>query len=222
MFNVNFDGIRTFESYFLKKIKFVRMNKIGITGGIGSGKSFIAAIIERMGFPVYYSDVRSKELTNTHPTIRKNLIFLFGESVYLGGELDKKVLAGAIFSNDELRLKVNQLIHPIVRQDFEDWTKAQKSDLIFNEAAILFETGAYRNFDSTILVCAPEELRLKRVLNRDIITKEEVLARMNNQLKDDEKRKMTALHILNDGEAPLLIQVEDVIEKLKNYCHSSI
>jgi dephospho-CoA kinase len=191
------------------------MKRIGITGGIGSGKSFIATIIERMGYPVYYSDVRSKELTNIHPVIRQGLIDLVGENVYFGGKLDKKVLATAIFSNDEIRMKVNQLIHPIVRQDFEDWAKAQTSDLIFNEAAILFETGAYRNFDATILVYAPEELRLKRVLKRDIITKEEVLARMNNQMNDNEKRKMTSLQILNDGESPLLNQLEEVIERLK-------
>ena len=191
------------------------MKRIGITGGIGSGKSFIATIIERMGYPVYYSDACSKELTNTHPVIRQGLIDLVGENVYFGGELDKKVLATAIFSNDELRLKVNQLIHPIVRQDFEDWTKVQTSDLIFNEAAILFETGAYRNFDATILIYAPIELRLERILKRDIITKEEVLARMNNQMNDEEKLKMTIYSILNDGEIPLLKQLEEVIERLK-------
>ena len=191
------------------------MKRFGITGGIGSGKSFIATIIERMGYPVYYSDVRSKELTNAHPIIRQGLIDLIGENVYFGGELDKKVLATAIFSNDEIRLKVNQLIHPIVRQDFEDWTKVQTSDLIFNEAAILFETGAYRNFDATILIYAPIELRLERILKRDIITKEEVLARMNNQMNDEEKLKMTIYSILNDGEIPLLKQLEEVIERLK-------
>jgi dephospho-CoA kinase len=191
------------------------MKKIGITGGIGSGKSFIANIIEKMGYPVYYSDVRSKELTNTHPIIRKGLIELVGENVYFEGELDKKILAAAIFSNDELRMKVNQLIHPIVRQDFEDWAKAQTSGLIFNEAAILFETGAYRNFDATVLIYAPIELRLKRVLKRDIITKEEVLARINNQMSDEEKLKMTPYSILNDGEIPLLKQLEEVLESLK-------
>jgi len=191
------------------------MKKIGITGGIGSGKSFVANIIEKMGFPIYYSDVRSKELTNSHPIIRQGLIELVGENVYFEGELDKKILAAAIFSNDELRMKVNQLIHPIVRQDFEDWAKAQTSDLIFNEAAILFETGAYRNFDATILIYAPQELRLKRVLKRDIITKEEVIARMNNQMNDEEKLKMTPYSILNDGEIPVLKQLEEVIERLK-------
>jgi dephospho-CoA kinase len=190
------------------------MKKIGITGGIGSGKSFVANIIEKMGYPVYYSDVRSKELTNAHPLIRQGLIDLVGENVYFVGELDKKVLATAIFSNDELRLKVNQLIHPIVRQDFEDWAKAQTSDLIFNEAAILFETGAYRNFDATILIYAPIELRLKRVLKRDIITKEEVLARIKNQMNDEEKLKMTPYSILNDGERPILIQIETILEEI--------
>jgi dephospho-CoA kinase len=102
-----------------------------------------------------------------------------------------------------------------VRQDFEDWAKAQTSGLIFNEAAILFETGAYRNFDATVLIYAPIELRLKRVLKRDIITKEEVLARINNQMSDEEKLKMTPYSILNDGEIPLLKQLEEVLESLK-------
>lgn len=190
------------------------MKRIGITGGIGSGKSYVANIIEKMGFPVYYSDSRSKELTNSHPIIRQGLIELVGENVYFDGELDKKVLATAIFSNDEIRLKVNQLIHPIVRQDFEDWATAQKSELIFNEAAILFETGAFRNFDAVILVHAHEDLRLKRVLARDIISHDEVKARMSNQMHDEEKKKMTPFHILNDGEHPLLIQIENVIDKL--------
>jgi len=191
------------------------MKKIGLTGGIGSGKSFVANIIEKIGYPVYYSDVRSKELTNTHPIIRKGLIELVGENVYFEGELDKKILAAAIFSNDELRMKVNQLIHPIVRQDFEDWAKAQTSGLIFNEAAILFETGAYRNFDATVLIYAPIELRLKRVLKRDIITKEEVLARIKNQMSDEEKLKMTPYSILNDGKNPILIQIETILEEIK-------
>ena len=192
------------------------MKRIGITGGIGSGKSFVANIIEKMGYPVYYSDVRSKELTIAHPVIRQGLIDLVGENVYFGGELDKKVLATAIFSNDEIRMKVNQLIHPIVRQDFEDWAKAQTSDLILNEAAILFETGAYRNFDATVLIYAPIELRLKRVLNRDIITKDEVIARINNQMSDEEKLKMTPYSILNDGERPILIQIETILEEIKS------
>jgi dephospho-CoA kinase len=191
------------------------MKKIGLTGGIGSGKSFVANIIEKIGYPVYYSDLRSKELTNSHSIIQQGLIDLVGENVYFEGELDKKILAEAIFSNDEMRLKVNQLIHPIVRQDFEDWAKAQSSELIFNEAAILFETGAYRNFNATVLIYAPIELRLKRVLNRDIITKEEVLARINNQMSDEEKLKMTPYSILNDGKNPILIQIETILEEIK-------
>jgi len=190
------------------------MKKVGITGGIGSGKSFVADIIEKMGYPVYYSDIRSKELTNTHPIIRQGLIDLVGESVYFQGELNKKVLADAIFSQNELRLKVNQLIHPIVRSDFDEWFTAQNLTLVFNEAAILFETGAYRNFDAVILVYAPEDLRLKRVLKRDIITENEVKARMAMQLSDAEKQKLTPFQILNDEQTPLLIQVEKVIHTI--------
>jgi len=192
------------------------MKKVGITGGIGSGKSFIANIIEKMGYPVYYSDLRSKELTNNHPVIRNGLIDLVGENVYLENELNKKVLSDAIFSNDEIRLNVNQIIHPIVRQDFTDWVNLQDNTLVFNEAAILFETGGYKNFDATILVYAPLEIRLKRVLKRDIISEHEVRARMSAQLPDEEKIKLTDYHILNDEVQPLLKQIEDVIKQIES------
>lgn len=190
------------------------MKRIGLTGGIGSGKSFIAQIIEHMGYPVYYSDARAKELTKSNPTIKMGLISLFGEEVYEGNKLNAKLIASKIFHNDELRTKVNELIHPIVRADFENWALNQNSALVFNEAAILFETGSYRNFDATVLVCAPTELKIERVMKRENCSREAVLERMNKQWPDEEKLKLADYSILNDDVTPVLIQLEAVINEL--------
>jgi dephospho-CoA kinase len=190
------------------------MKRIGLTGGIGSGKSFIAQIIEHMGYPVYYSDARAKELTKSNPTIKMGLISLFGEEVYEGNKLNAKLIASKIFHNDELRTKVNELIHPIVRADFENWALNQNSALVFNEAAILFETGSYRNFDATVLVCAPTELKIERVMKRENCSREAVLERMNKQWPDEEKLKLADYSILNDDETPVLNQLETVINDL--------
>ena len=190
------------------------MKKIGLTGGIGSGKSYVAFVLEKMGFPVYYSDLRAKELTNYHPEIQEGLISFFGDSIYEAGELNRKLLAEHIFSNDENRLKVNALIHPIVRNDFSDWGNKQTSKLIFNEAAILFETGANRQFDAMVLVTAPELDRIERVLLRENCTEEEVVSRIRKQWPDSEKRKLTPFVIENDGKKPLLQQIEEVVEQL--------
>jgi dephospho-CoA kinase len=190
------------------------MKRIGLTGGIGSGKSFIAQIIEHMGYPVYYSDARAKELTKSNPSIKTGLISLFGEEVYEGNKLNAKLIASKIFHNDELRKKVNELIHPIVRADFENWALNQNSALVFNEAAILFETGSYRNFDATVLVCAPTELKIERVMNREKSSREAVLERMSKQWSDEDKMKLTDYSILNDNQTPILIQLEEIINNL--------
>jgi dephospho-CoA kinase len=190
------------------------MKRIGLTGGIGSGKSFIAQIIEHMGYPVYYSDARAKELTKSNPTIKMGLISLFGEEVYEGNQLNAELIASKIFNDDELRTKVNELIHPIVRADFENWALNQNSALVFNEAAILFETGSYRNFDATVLVCAPTELKIERVMKRENCSREAVLERMNKQWADEEKLKLADYSILNDDETPVLNQLETVINDL--------
>lgn len=190
------------------------MKRIGLTGGIGSGKSFIAQIIEHMGYPVYYSDARAKELTKSNPSIKTGLISLFGEEVYEGNKLNAKLIASKIFHNDELRTKVNELIHPIVRADFENWALNQNSALVFNEAAILFETNSYRNFDATILVWAPTELKIERVMKRENCSREAVLVRMNKQWSDEDKRKLADYSILNDNQTPILIQLEAIINNL--------
>jgi dephospho-CoA kinase len=187
------------------------MKRIGITGGIGAGKSLVAEIIKAMGYPVYNSDERAKELTESNPKIKEGLIHLFGEEIYQNDTLNKFALAQAIFSDESLREKVNALIHPIVREDFNLWTLAQNNSLVFNESAILFETGSFKNFDAIILVYAPKELRIKRIMKRDNCSENEVLKRMNSQFSDEEKYQLTEFRVLNDEQTPLLKQVEQII-----------
>lgn len=190
------------------------MKRIGLTGGIGSGKSTVARILIAMGYPVYFSDDRSKFLTDTHPSIRKGLKELIGEQIYKGSELDRSALALAIFSDDALRVKVNQLIHPIVRLDFDGWVEEQAHPIVFNEAAILFETGAAERFDAMVLVTAPEELRISRVMQRDQCTREEVVNRINHQWTDEQKIKLADAVIVNDDVQPLIKQVENMLIQL--------
>ena len=187
------------------------MKRIGITGGIGAGKSLVAEIIKAMDYPVYNSDERAKELTDSNPKIKEGLIHLFGEEIYQNDKLNKFALAQAIFSDESLREKVNALIHPIVREDFNLWVLAQNNSLVFNESAILFETGSFKNFDAIILVYAPEELRIKRIMKRDNCSENEVLKKMNSQFSDEEKYQLTEFRVLNDEQTPLLKQVEQII-----------
>ncbi len=191
------------------------MKKIGLTGGIGSGKTHVANIIEKMGYPVYYSDTQAKELCNEHPLIQKGLLDLFGDEVFKDGLLNKSFLSKQIFTTPELRETVNSIIHPVVRSDFIEWAEKHTShSLVFNEAAILFETKSYKNFDENVLVHAPLEIKIQRLLIRDQTSQEEIMGKMNAQWSDSKKLALTRYQILNDGKAPLLEQIENVIEKL--------
>ena len=190
------------------------MKKIGITGGIGAGKSMVGHVLEAMHFPVYYSDQESKKLVDSHPQIREDLQKLLGNEIYLDNTLNRVFLAEKIFKDAEIREKVNAIIHPHVRLGFEKWATAQQSKLVFNEAAILFETGAYKIMDATILVTAPLEVKIQRVQSRDRITTEQVLDRMSNQWTDEQKIPLTDFILVNDEVQPLVSQIEAVIEKL--------
>ncbi|MEY3084520.1 MAG: hypothetical protein RL037_700 [Bacteroidota bacterium] len=190
------------------------MKSVGITGGIGSGKSYIARIIEKMGYPIYYADIEAKKLMNKHPLIQKSLIDLFGSDIYFKGELNKDKLAGHIFQDENARLLVNQLVHPLVREAFSIWSSKQNSSLVFNEAAILYETGTYKQYHEIILVTAPAHERISRVIKRDKVSKEQVLDRIDTQWSDDRKLSLGPFEIINDGKQPLLIQIEEVIQQL--------
>jgi dephospho-CoA kinase len=190
------------------------MLRIGLSGGIGSGKSTVAGILAKMGYPVFYSDHEAKRLYDENPVLQKQLVDLFGPAIYRDGQLNKAFLAQQLFSNAELKAQVTALVHPLVRKAFEVWAQQQASDLVFNEAAILFETGAYKDFDATVLVTARIETRIERVQKRDLISREAVLQRIANQWPDSKKMNLTPYIITNDGQ-PLLQQIEDVISKLK-------
>jgi dephospho-CoA kinase len=174
----------------------------------------VAMVLEKMGYPVFYSDQVAKRLYDEHPLLQKQLVDLLGPEVYRDGQLNKQFLSEQLFSNAELKAQVSALVHPIVRSAFESWAQQQTSDLVFNEAAILFETGAYLKFDATVLVLAPLETRIERVQKRDSLSREEVLKRVANQLTDVQKMELTPYHIVNDGR-PLLIQLEEFIAELR-------
>tara|TARA_B110000459_G_scaffold70405_2_gene79150 strand:- start:3203 stop:3859 length:657 start_codon:yes stop_codon:yes gene_type:complete len=196
-----------------KSPNFESMKKIGLTGGIGSGKTFVGNILEKMGYPVYYSDQRAKIIMNTNPIIKKELLKLFGPESYNKEGIDREFLASKIFTNPELRKKINNLVHPIVRHDFQTWSEQYHDHkLLFNEAAILFETGAYKSFDAVILVCAHEDLKIERLLKRDGDTKEELRLKMKTQWTDDQKMALTPYYIINDGIRSIENQIEQVLE----------
>jgi len=170
---------------------------VGITGGIGSGKTTVAKMFSAFGAPVYYADAEAKELTATSPEIRADLIALLGEATFKDGVLDRKYMANKIFNDEALLAKANAIIHPRVAAHFKQWAAAQNFPYVLKEAAILFESGSYKDCDVTILVTAPEEIRIQRVMERDQATREEVVARMENQWSDAKKSELADFIIEN-------------------------
>lgn len=191
------------------------MIKIGITGGIGSGKSVVASLLVLSGVPVYSADTESKRLTQTSPVIRKQLTALFGPNLYTDQGLDKKLLASHIFRNAEALLKVNAIIHPEVNQDFSAWAKRQSTPFCAIESAILFESGFDRYVDLSLMVAAPMELRIQRVLERDNATRDEVIARIQSQLPDEIKNRRADYTIYNDDRHALIPQIDSFITHLR-------
>lgn len=184
----------------------------GITGGIGSGKTFIASIFQQLGVPVYNADKRANLLM----TERKNIIaaikeLLGNESYDSNGDLNKKVISNAIFSDENIKRKVNAVVHPEVALDFDAWkTKHKDLPYIIKESAILFESGANKGVDAVICVTAPTDVRLLRVKRRDGITDEKILSIIKNQMTDKEREPLCNFWILNDGEKPLLPQIMEI------------
>ena len=191
------------------------MIKIGITGGIGSGKSVVASLLKISGIPVYIADIESKHLTATSPVIRKKLISLFGEELYTTEGLDKKQLASHIFGNPEYLKQVNEIIHPEVNRHFRMWVKQQKTPICAIESAILFESGFNQIVDTTLMVYAPKEIRIERALKRDTTSREEVICRIESQLSDEIKKEKSDYVIFNDGIRALLPQIVTFLANLK-------
>lgn len=191
---------------------------IGITGGIGSGKSTVCKIFKLLGVPVFEADLFAKALINSDAEIRNGLIQFFGKDIYSSdNKINRKMLANLIFNDDLLMEKVNRLVHPAVRNKYLIWIKQQNSIYVIHEAAILFESGFYKMTDYSILVSAPEDMRIERVTHRDNIDLEMVKSRMLKQWTDEEKRKLASFELVNDNKKLLIPQILEIDKKLKTH-----
>ena len=172
---------------------------IGLTGGIGSGKTTVAKLLESKGYSVYYSDIRAKEIVNNNAFLKTRIIQLLGDKAYdQDGKYNRKWVAQKVFNNEKLLLELNKIIHPAVKSDFEFWVREQKGDFIFKETALLFELNLDKNCFKTILVTADESLRIKRVMERDGKTCQEIKNIIQKQMSEQEKIKRADFIIENN------------------------
>lgn len=190
------------------------MIKIGLTGGIGSGKSIVAKIFESLKIPVFYADDVAKEIVNTDPQIIAKLTEKFGKEIYNNNQLNRPLLAKIVFEDDTALKFVNALIHPAVAIAYQQWVDSQDAPYCLKEAAILFEIGSYKHYDKIILVTADQEVRIKRVIDRNDWSREEVLKRMENQWSDEKKIPLADFVIYNDQKEMLIPQILAVHENL--------
>jgi dephospho-CoA kinase len=190
---------------------------VGLTGGIGSGKSTVAKMFKKLGVPVYNSDKKAKRLMKTSKKLRTSIKKLLGEDAYDGKKLNKAFIANKVFWDKSLLHELNGIVHPAVREDFNAWTKNQKAPYVIQEAAILFENGLHEFYDRIILVTAPEQVRLKRVLERDGTSSTDILARMGNQWPDARKIKLSDHVIENLILEDTILKVEELHKLLLNH-----
>jgi len=188
---------------------------IGITGGIGSGKSTLSKKLRTEGYLVYDCDIEARRLQNEHPLIRQQLQEYFGPEIYNDQGLNRKVLAGIVFGMPDLMLKVTSIVHPVVKEDFKNWIeKCSMHKLLFMESAILFESGFDIFVDKVILMTASEEVRIRRVMKRDSITHEQVRARMSHQIPDENKISRADFVIYTDDNKPLVDKMRKILAEL--------
>lgn len=192
------------------------MIRVGLTGGIGSGKSTIAKFFNDLGIPVYQSDIRAKVLMESMPYLIEKITELFGKAAYSHGVLNRKFLSEQVFSNPEKLEALNKLVHPVVREDFRVWSEQQNAPYVIQEAAILFETGGNRTLDFTILVTAPQIDREQRVMMRDALSREAVQARIQNQWPDSQKIPLADFIIKNACLSEARNQVIQIHRQLLN------
>ncbi len=188
--------------------------KIGLTGGIGSGKSIVARIFEVLGIPVYYADNAARDLQNNDPVLRRQILDLFGPDAYDGERLNRKFISGLVFADTQKLEQLNALVHPATIRDAANWMSKQTAPYVIKEAALIFESGSQRDLDYVIGVTAPESLRIKRILERDAISEEEIRSRMERQLSDRIKMRLCDYVIVNDEQHLLIPQVLAIHEKL--------
>lgn len=191
------------------------MIKAGLTGGIGSGKTTVARIFETLGIPVYYADDAAKKLMNSNEELKSLIIRHFGAESYEQGELNRKYLASIVFNNKEKLELLNSLTHPATMQDAMEWMSKQASPYIIKEAALLFESGAAEQLDYIIGVYAPQHIRVKRVIERDKTSVEEVMKRVSRQIDEEMKMKLCDFVITNNDQQLVIPQVLELDKKLR-------
>jgi dephospho-CoA kinase len=189
------------------------MLKVGLTGGIGSGKTTVAKIFEVFGIPVYYADDAARKLMNINEELKAAIIKNFGKETYPDGELDRKYLASIVFNNKEKLELLNSLTHPVTIADAEQWINRQTSPYIIKEAALLFESGAAERLDHVIGVYAPQHIRVKRVMDRDGLPAEEVMKRISRQIDEEMKMKLCDFVITNNEVQLVIPQVLELHQK---------
>ncbi|MFO7669665.1 MAG: dephospho-CoA kinase [Bacteroidales bacterium] len=191
------------------------MYRVGITGGIGSGKSLVCSVLEKFGIPVYYADTEARRLMNTDQELQQAIRDTFGTEAYKDGELDRKWVGSRVFGDPQLLKKLNHLVHPVVRRDFENWSKGWMDvPYLVEEAAILFESGASQSMNMNVLIYAPGPLRIKRVMERDGVSRAEVERRMVHQMDDEKKKELADRVIFNDERSLLLPQIVRLHEEI--------
>ena len=188
---------------------------IGVTGGIGSGKTTIVNYIHTKGYPVYIADEAGKKVMQQPKVIQQVNALFEGKVLLDDGSLDRSKIASLVFNDEQLLSALNQIVHPAVASDFEEFKKQNSQQpLVFKEAAILFESGSYKDCDATILITAPLNVRIDRVVKRDGISKEAVLQRMKNQLTDEEKQKLATFTVENMEFNHAFKSIDEIIDKL--------
>lgn len=191
------------------------MIRIGITGGMGAGKSVISEMMRCLGIPVYDADIASKKILNSNTKVKTQLIELLGEEIFSNGQLNRPLMAQLIFNNNELLLKTNAIIHPAVFEDFIAWSEAQNKEVVACETAILFESGMVSYFDSILMVSAPLEIRIERCIKRNKFTREQVLERIAKQMDESKKTELSDFVIDNDNRKALYPQLKNFLNNLK-------
>lgn len=192
------------------------MTTVGLTGGIGSGKTTAAKFFELLGIPVFYADGAGRQVLDSDPKAMEGVSALFGAEIYVSGKADRKAIAARVFSDEALLAKLNAIVHPAVGRAFAQWKASIETQVpyIMKEAAILFESGTYRECDKTIVVSAPQEERVRRVMQRDAVSRDAVLERMARQWPEGKKKAMADFVAINDGKtllAPQLLAIHNTL-----------